>query len=243
MKTIERLRSALAADPDRLRGHNDAGVWRHRRKDGTLIDAQVTSRPHRFEGRDARVVLAIDVTERIRSEQALLQSEARYRELFENAFEPIATVTMDEQITDVNAAFERVLGYTRDELLGSNLGDYMTAASREISARQTERKLSGEVAGTTFEHEFVTKDGQPVILEVSSRVIEEGGRPIGVQGTCRDITARKEAEHEVQRLSDLNRHQASHDGLTGLPNRGHFRDRVSRRSKAVRATARSSPCC
>ena len=65
-----------------------------------------------------------------------------------------------------------------------------------------------------------------MILEVSSRVIMENGRPIGVQGICRDITARKQAELELRRLSELNRHQALHDDLTGLPNRACFGQQV-----------------
>ena len=65
-----------------------------------------------------------------------------------------------------------------------------------------------------------------MVLEVSSRVIEEDGRPIGVQGICRDITARKQAEIELRRLSELNRHLSLHDGLTGLPNRASFREQV-----------------
>jgi diguanylate cyclase (GGDEF)-like protein/PAS domain S-box-containing protein len=164
--------------------------------------------------------------ERGRSEEAARESEERYRDLFENANEPIGTVTMDEQITEVNRAFERVLGYTRDELIGTNLADYLTPAGLESSRQATERKLSGEVSGTTFEQEFLAKDGHLVILEVSSRVIEEDGRPVGVQGICRDITARKQAEIELRRLSELNRHLALHDGLTGLPNRASFREQV-----------------
>ena len=164
--------------------------------------------------------------ERSRAQEAARESEARYRDLFENANEPIATVTMDEQLTEVNAAFERVLGYTRTELVGTNLADYMTADARETSQRETERKLSGEAGGTTFEQEFLAKDGHSVILEVSSRVIEQDGQPIGVQGICRDVTSRRRDEIELRRLSELNRHQALHDDLTGLPNRACFGQQV-----------------
>jgi diguanylate cyclase (GGDEF)-like protein/PAS domain S-box-containing protein len=164
--------------------------------------------------------------ERARSEEAARVSEERYRDLFEHASEPIGTVTMDEQITDVNSAFERVLGYTRAELIGTHLADYLTPDGIEASQRATARKLSGEVAGTTYEQEFVAKAGHAVVLEVSSRVVEEGGRPVGVQAICRDITARKQAELELRRLSELTNHQALHDGLTGLPNRTSFGQQV-----------------
>ncbi|MDX6600459.1 MAG: hypothetical protein QOE87_4346, partial [Gaiellales bacterium] len=164
--------------------------------------------------------------ERARAEEAAHASEQRYRDLFENANEPIATVTMDERFTEVNSAFVRVLGYSREELIGTNLETYLTPEGLEMSARATERKLSGELSGTVFEQEFIHKDGHTVILEVSSRVIEEEGRPIGVQGICRDITARKHADLELRRLSELNRHQALHDDLTGLPNRTCFGQQV-----------------
>ncbi len=164
--------------------------------------------------------------ERARAEEAARESDRRYRELFENANEPIATVTMDETITDVNRAFERVLGYTRAELVGTNLAGYVTADGLATSRHETQRKLSGETSGTTFEQEFIARDGHSVVLEVSSRVIEEDGRPVGVQGICRDITARKQAELELRRLSELNRHQALHDDLTGLPNRACFGEQV-----------------
>ena len=170
--------------------------------------------------------LAAIAIERARAQDAARDSEERYRDLFENANEPIATVTMDEDITEVNAAFERVLGYNRNELIGTNLAGYMTADAQLTSLRETERKVSGESPGTTFEQEFVAKDGHSVILEVSSRVIERDGISVGVQGICRDVTERRKDEVELRRLSALNRHQALHDDLTGLPNRACFGQQV-----------------
>ena len=185
-----------------------------------------TSAPRRSSSSSWRRYVAGIAIEGARSEEAARDSEERYRDLFENASEPIATVTMDETITEVNGAFARVLGYSREELLGSNLGDYLTPEGLETSRLATERKIAGKLSSTTFEQEFLAKDGHLVILEVSSRVIVEDGRPIGVQGICRDVTARKQAEIELRRLSELNRHQALHDDLTGLPNRACFGQQV-----------------
>jgi diguanylate cyclase (GGDEF)-like protein/PAS domain S-box-containing protein len=202
------------------------GIWRHRRKDGSIFDVQVTTQERTFHGQPAAVVLAVDVTAQRDVETALRRSEQRYRDLFENAWEPIATVELDDTITEVNAAFERMLGYTRAELIGTSIRDYMTAESRETAEVERDRKLSGEAQGTRYEQEFVARGGRLVVVEVSTRVIEEEGQPIGVQGTCRDITARVQAEAELRRLAEINRIQALHDGLTGLANRANFRDRI-----------------
>jgi diguanylate cyclase (GGDEF)-like protein/PAS domain S-box-containing protein len=190
--------------------------------------------PHDLELVGMAMHVVSIAVERSLAEEALRTSEQRYRDLFENANEPIAMVSLDETITEVNGAFERVLGYTRAELLGSSLRDYLTPEGYEIAVREGQRKLAGEVSGTTFEQEFVAKDGHMVVLNVSSRIIEENGRPVGIQGICRDITAYKQAQTELRELAVQNRHQALHDSLTGLPNRACFRERIEQAIAASR---------
>src|SRR5260370_39299225 len=56
-----------------------AGVWRHRKKDGSLIDVEITSHPIVYSGREARLVVATDITQRKRAEEELRQSEERFR--------------------------------------------------------------------------------------------------------------------------------------------------------------------
>jgi len=165
--------------------------------------------------------------ERLRAEEALRASEKRYRDLFENASEPIATVTLDNIITNTNATFQRTLGYTNDELVGTSLRDYLTDDGYNAAVREGERKLSGEVSVTSFEQEFIARDRTTVMMHVSSRIIEEDGRAVGIQATCRDITAHKQAQEQLVALAAANRHQALHDALTGLPNRTHFRERLA----------------
>ena len=107
--------------------------------------------------------------------------------------------------------------------------------------REGQRKLDGEVTGTTFEQEFIAKDGHSVVLNVSSRIIEENGRPVGIQGICRDVTAYKQAQAELRELAEQNRHQALHDSLTELRTGPASASASSRRSPPAARTARISP--
>jgi PAS domain S-box-containing protein len=180
------------------RGIAKAGVFRHNRKDGTLLHVEITAQPLEFEGRPAQVVLAVDVTERIEAEEALRESEGRYRELVENASELIATVDVDSRFTSVNAAFAKSLGYTREELLGKRLRDLVPPEQHERLEAARFSKYEGDGAPTTYEHDFIGKDGRRVTVEVATQVVHEAGRPVGVQAICRDITGRSVAERALR---------------------------------------------
>ena len=123
----------------------------------------------------------LDVTDRHRVEDALRDSEERYRELVENADDLIATIDLDERITSVNAAFEHVVGYPRDELVGQPLLRFIPEEWHSVVIAATDVKVSGEARRSVHEHELLTRDGERVPVEVSSGLMHHRGAPSGVQ--------------------------------------------------------------
>jgi two-component system cell cycle sensor histidine kinase/response regulator CckA len=198
---IDRLRSVLAK-PELERGLLNVGVWRHKRKDGTEFDAEIHSHDHRFEGRAARVVMALDVTERVQAEAALRRSEVRYRDLFENASDLITAVDLEGRLTAVNESFVRATGYRREELIGKPLAVLVPAERRAGLTLARNQKLGGAET-TVYESELQARDGRRIQIEVSSRLIFEDGRPTGTEAICRDITERLDLEQKLRQAQRL----------------------------------------
>jgi PAS domain S-box-containing protein len=194
--TVGNLRSGLRS------GLSNSGIWCHRRSDGSELEVEITATDHVFDGHAARVVLAFDVTERVEAERLIRLSEARYRDLFENASDLIATVDLDGRVTDVNEAFLRSTGYTREELLQLRLEDLIPVESREALDQARTQKLAGAL-DTVYEHELVARDGRHIQVEVASRLIYEDGKPVGTEAICRDISDRKELEEQLRQAQRL----------------------------------------
>jgi PAS domain S-box-containing protein len=140
------------------------------------------------------------ISERKRAEAALRESEERYRELFENSRDAIYVHDLNGTYRSVNRAAERLLGYTREEILGKTFADFVAREHIKIVREKLRRKLA-EKGETTYEVDAIAKDGRRVPIEVSSRSIYENGTVAGVQGTARDITDRKRAREALQMFS------------------------------------------
>ncbi len=151
---------------------------------------------------DSVIGVAMDVTERREAEKALRRSEERYRELFENASDIIYTHTLQGIFTSINKAGSTLSGYEEDEILGMSFADILTPESRATSLEMLRRKVQGETPRTTYEVEIVARDGHTVPLEVSTRLVFEGGKPVAVQGVARNISERLNAEASLKRHAD-----------------------------------------
>lgn len=141
-----------------------------------------------------------EADDRLRALEALRESEARYRELFENANDMVYTHDLSGQLTSVNRAAERLLGYPREELLSLGIDDIVDPDSRPAMRAVLDRKLDGEERSLN-ELYIRAKDGRRVPVEISTRLISRESAPFEVQGIVRDITERKRAE-ELLRQSE-----------------------------------------
>jgi len=151
--------------------------------------------PETPEGRF--IVVVRDITERKRSEEALQESEERYRDLFENANDLIQSVTPDGRFLYVNRAWREVLGYDEEEIDDLLLLDVIHPDSQAHCMEVFERVISGEEV-RNIEATFVTKDGREVVAEGSASCRFEGGRPVATRGIFRDITERKRSEEALR---------------------------------------------
>ncbi len=164
------------------------------------------------------VVSMRDVTERRQIETLLRESETRYGELFDGARDAVYMADLDGRLRSVNPAAERLTGYSRSELLAMSFMQLIAPEDAERVAGVLAQRIRGD-SGEPTELRLVRKDGSSVFVEVTGRVVVPDDAPGRVEGIVRDMTERHLLEEQL-------RHQALHDGLTGLANRTLMRDRL-----------------
>ena len=202
MKNIARLGQGVSL----------SGTLRHRKKDGTVIDVEIISHGSTFGQRRVRFVIANDITARRRAEEALRQSEERYRDLFENANDAIFIVDADLHYVDVNKKAVALLGYSKEELLAMRITDVIP--SEQLSRSQVEfEKLRSRGSYEKFVGKIRTKDGRWLDVEINSSAIVSDGKVSGSRDILRDITDRKKLEEKLLRSQKLESLSAFAGGL------------------------------
>ncbi|MGB3061411.1 MAG: PAS domain S-box protein, partial [Anaerolineae bacterium] len=139
-----------------------------------------------------------DITESKRAEAALRESEARFRVIFERANDAIHVDNADDQILQVNPRMGELMGYSREELLTMRVSDLQAPEVRGQSGNVVRNELArhGHVA---FESLNLHRSGRRIPIEVSVACIESAQGDLYVS-IVRDITERKQAEAERERL-------------------------------------------
>ncbi|MCX7098451.1 MAG: PAS domain S-box protein [Methylococcales bacterium] len=201
LEDVPRLLAKIDQNSD---GHDVTELWRHRRKDGSLILVEISSHFIDFAGRPSKVVLAYDVTERKQMEQDLRDSEGLSRAVTENL--PDAFILMDDKgkIVLWNPAAVRIFGYTADEAVGQLLHDFIVPsrlqAAFAVGFEHFSHTGEGAVVNTIRELPAIHRNGQEFPVELSLSALQLGGK-WHASGVVRDITGRKQSEAQLRKLA------------------------------------------
>jgi PAS domain S-box-containing protein len=176
--------------------HTFSTEMRYRRRDGSLIWVKVFVSPMWAYGQEPTSHIAVieDITERKTMEEALRESQERYRSLVSQATDIIYTAGLDGRFTFVNEAASAIMGYSHHELVGMHYLDLIVPDSRSVAQKFYQQQLHDLTPSTYFEFPAVTKDGREVWFGQHVRLRVADGKPIGIEAIARDITERKSAE-------------------------------------------------
>jgi diguanylate cyclase (GGDEF)-like protein/PAS domain S-box-containing protein len=191
----------------------------HKRKDGRTFIVDVSSIGIDISGEKVFCSIVRDITEKKNAEEKLKAEENRYKNLFENANDIVYTRTIYGRMTSCNKACEKILGYSKSQILKMTIyqlvhPDYHEIINMPVYAIKHNNVINLEV-------KFITAKNEELILELSQSVLFKNGYPYEVQVIARDVTSRKEAEAAAEYLS-------YHDKLTGLYNRTYFEEEFVR---------------
>src|SRR5262245_8823404 len=179
--------------------------FRVRSKDGStrwhLSRGTVVRTP---EGKPLRFIgTTVDITDLKRAEEALRESEQRFRGTFENAAVGIAHMHPNGQHLRVNQKCCDILGYTREELLGKGFRDLIHPDDLAFSQEHLGALMRGDLPAYTSQRRFLRKDGSHVWSQVDvSLQRDAAGNPAYAIGVIQDISERKRLDAELRRAKE-----------------------------------------
>lgn len=192
------------------RSMHSPGILNALRSDGEEFPIEATISQVQAGGEKLFTVILRDITERMRTEEALRQSEERLRAMYQHAAVGIEQIGTDGRLLMVNPAFRRLLGYSEREMLGKTFDEITHPADRERESQLLGSLLNGERDFYALEKRYLHKDGSPVWASVTSSLVKDAaGHPLSRVSIIQDVAERKRAElleeqlQQAQKLESL----------------------------------------
>ena len=147
-------------------------------------------------------VIARDITDRKRVEQALLESEERYRALYDRSLDCVFVLDFDGKFVDANQAALALLGYARTDISSVNIASLIDERDLSKALQNMHEMIQTGFQKEITEYRLRRKDGGIVYVETQGSVIYRDGKPHSIQGIARDITERKRAEEALRQSEE-----------------------------------------
>jgi PAS domain S-box-containing protein len=186
------------------------------RKDGSLFPVEISGKPILYENRELRLIAVRDITERKKAEQAIRESEVRFRSTFEQAAVGLLHVDLNGKLIRANQKISDISGYSKEELLSMSIFDLLDQQYLEDDLKIFVQVLKGEVENYVSEKLCVQKNGKSgwINLNVSRVVDDVTQRAIYFVAVVEDISERKKGDLQLQQVNeelDTFVYNASHD--------------------------------
>jgi PAS domain S-box-containing protein len=201
---------------NRDRNGVEIGVFRHCKKDGTVMDMEITVSSILFETRPCRLCMMNDITERKQAEAKLRQSEQRFIDMLSDLQLISLILDVEGNIAFCNDYLLKLTGWKRDEILGLNWFEKFIPNPPVNFLDMYKRSMKEGVFETYRENPIITKAGDLRLVSWSNTILRGiQGNVIGLASIGEDITERKNAEQSIRRSEALFRAvvENSHDGI------------------------------
>ena len=173
---------------------------KHRTKNGGILNVLVTTKTISLGGKTYLHSIFHDITDIRKVQDALMASEAQYRQLIELAQEGVCAIDNNYYIVFVNPRMSQMLGFTESEMVGKHVLTFIDKAVQNKVGEFLENHKQG-IRGS-FEHELTRKDGSHVYTRVTaSQIIDDEGNPLGTLALLSDITQHKQMESQLEEYS------------------------------------------
>jgi len=160
--------------------------------------ALTTVETQQKELRDTFESYKTEIIDRVQAEEALSESEEKYRTILHSIQEAYYEVDLAGNLTFFNDSLRRHLGYSKDELMGMNNQQFTSKENIERVYKTFNSVYKTGKAATAFDWEMIAKDGTKKFVELSVSLMRDSdGRPIGFRGVARDVSERKKAEEQA----------------------------------------------
>ena len=173
--------------------------YRFLRSDGSIVWVMGNAVPEWIENEILGYIGTItDITERKQAEEALVESETKYRQLVTRSPDGIFVFDLSGKFISANKAVYEILKYTEEEFLSMKIWDIVPKQYQSLHKQRLVALMNGESASASAEYEVKGKDGIAHFIEVVSVPYYKGKEIVGIQGIARDVTERNRAEKALR---------------------------------------------